>query len=444
MKLFEAAKSVSITEVFINLCGGTLDERRRNHLTQCPICGGGSNTPCFGLYGTSKSSLNRFKCFSCGKQGDSIVLVKETLGLASDIDAAKEICSTFKIEYEDTTPVPNKDYQDYVKTYNYLANLFSSCYNSSYNPNRNYFQDRGLSDKTIKDYRLGYCPNMFFLNDNTHISLRDILFKEGLPIVKGLCNEDSGECVFAGRYIFPITNSRGDVIAFSGRSLNPASPKYINTCDTAFFKKSFALFNFNKAKAFPSVYIVEGYMDALSLIEAGIPNVVAAMGTAFGETHLSILKGKEVILSLDHDGAGMTHMVNIVKNHKNVYFRVMYTPKEFKDFNDMLMAKADIKLYLSSFKCKTGPEFVIRYLTHVSDMSNLDVRADIWKQLASLIGTFQVPYDKKYPINTMYTPVEISYYWKLFSKFVKKNKPIKKTPEQKAQDVAQRKEINND
>ena len=423
MRLFEAAKSVSLTDVFVEMCDGVLEQRRKNHLTSCPLCGGGTHTPCFGLYGTQKGMLDKFKCFSCGEQGDSIALVKKYYGFATDADAAKEICLHFNVEYEDTTSVPNKIYQDYVAVYNYVAKLFASCYKSSYNANPNYFQDRGLSKSIIEEYQLGYCPKLFILNDGKHVSLKDILIKAGFNVLDdfGLYNS-YGECVFSDRYIFPIKNTKGDVIGFSGRSLDPNLPKYINTCETEFFKKSFALFNYHKAKAYSTVYVVEGYMDALSLIDCGIPNVVAAMGTAFGSSHLSLLKGKDIILSLDHDGAGMTHMINIVETYKHTYFRVMYPPEEYKDFNDMLMAKADIKSYLSVTNLKTGPEFLIRYLTYTQDMSQLSVRSEIWKRIASIIGSDSREYRSTYPLNTLYTPVEFSFYWKLYQKFLKKNK----------------------
>jgi DNA primase len=421
MKLFEAAKSVDLLSVLTDMCGVVVPQRRRNTLMSCPICGAGTNTPCFGLYGKTKNILDKYKCFSCGSQGDSIAFVKNYYGFATDVDAAKEICTHFNIEYEDSTSQPNQEYLDYTKTYNYVAKLFAFCYKSGVNPNPKYFEDRGLSKEVIDEYKLGYCPSVFVTDEGKHISLKDILIQLNLPLVDGLYNS-YGECVFSDRYIFPITNTKGDVIAFSGRSLDPNLPKYINSCETPFFKKSYALFNYHKAKSYPSVYVVEGYMDALSLVTCGIPNVVAAMGTAFTSSHISTLSGKNIILSLDHDGAGLKHTLSIIEQHKDIYFRVVYTPQEYKDFNEMLIARADIKTYLSEFKPKTGPEFMIRYLTYASDMSNLEVRSDIWRRLASLIGSTNPAYQAQYPLNTLYTPVEIWFFWKIFSKFISKNR----------------------
>jgi DNA primase catalytic core len=422
MKLFEAAKSVSLTDIFTEMCGGTIPNRRKNSLTSCPICGAGTNTPCFGLYGKTKNILDKYKCFSCGAQGDSISLVKNVYGLVDDVEAAKEICRYFNVEYEETkASVHNDKYDKYVRTYNYIAKLFNVLYRSDFNPDKNYFENRGLSTELIDKYQLGYCPNMLITKENKHISLQDLILRMGLTVEEGLVNS-YGESVFSGRYIFPIRNSKGDVIAFSGRTLDANAPKYVNTCETEFFKKSFALFNYDRAKAYPTVYVVEGYMDALSLIESGIPNVVAAMGTAFTESHISALKGKQIVLALDHDGAGMTHIFNIITQFRDIYFKVMYTPQEYKDFNEMLMAKQDIKSYLSKYELKAGPEFVIRLLTHTQDMSKLESRSDIWKTIASLIGSTNYSYQKKYPLNTLYTPVEIDYFWKMYSKFIKRNR----------------------
>ena len=422
MKLFEAAKSVDLLMVLTDMCGVVVPQRRKNSLMACPICGAGTNTPCFGLYGKSKNILDKYKCFSCGSQGDSIALVKNLFGFSSDVDAAREICKHFNIEYDEiVSPSSNPNYDKYVKVYNWLAKLFNSCYKSTYNSNPKYFQNRGLSDDVIDKYLLGYCPMVFLDNDGKHISLETIIKNTFSYVPEGLCNK-SGECIFSDRYIFPIKNSKGDVIAFSGRSLDENVAKYINSCETELFKKSYTLFNYDVAKAYPTIYVVEGYMDALSLIQAGIPNVVAAMGTAFTDSHLKVLKNKNIILSLDHDGAGMNHTLNIIEQHKDIYFKVVYTPKEYKDFNEMLMVRADIKTYLSEFKPKTGPEFMIRYLTYISDMSNLEVRSNIWKRLASLVGSTNVAYQQQYPLNTLYTPVEIGFFWKIFSKFIKKNR----------------------
>ena len=422
MKLFEAAKSVDLLSVLTDMCGVTIPQRRRNALMSCPICGAGTNTPCFGIYGKTKNILDKYKCFSCGAQGDSISLVKNVYGFSSDIDAAKEICNHFNIEYEDTTLISsNPMYDKYTQVYNWVAKLFNSCYRSTYNSNPTYFQDRGLSDDIVDKYLLGYCPTLFVDKDGKHISFETILQHRFSYVPEGLCTQ-SGECLFSDRYIFPIKNSKGDVIAFSGRSLNPSLPKYINSCETEMFKKSYTLFNYDVARVYPTIYVVEGYMDALSLVQAGIPNVVAAMGTAFTDSHLKVLNNKNIILSLDHDGAGINHTLSIIEQHKDIYFKVVYTPKKYKDFNEMLMAKEDIKLYLSNFKLKTGPEFLIRYLTYTSDMSDLEVRSNLWKRLASLIGSTNVAYQQSYPLNTLYTPVEISFFWKIFSRFINKHR----------------------
>ena len=422
MKLFEAAKSIDLSYVLSDMIGVQLPQRRKNSLIACPICGAGSNTPCFGLYGKSKNILDKYKCFSCGSQGDSIALVKNVYGFATDADAAKEICKYFGVAYEETqTTINNEAYNNYVKAYNYVAKLFNSCYKSDFNPDKNYFQNRGLSEEIIDKYQLGYCPAMLLTTDNKHISLKEVLERVGLSVAEGLCNS-YGESTFAGRYMFPIRNSKGDVIAFSGRTLDINLPKYINTCETEFFKKSLALFNYDIAKSYPTVYVVEGYMDALSLVQSGILNVVAAMGTAFTVNHLNVLKNKNIILALDHDGAGMSHVLNIIEQNRKTYFRVIYTPEKYKDFNEMLMAKENIFKYLSNFPVKMGPEFVIRLLTHTQDMSNLEVRSNIWKRIAALIGTTNPAYIRMYPINTLYTPVEISYFWNIYSKFIKKNR----------------------
>ena len=418
MNVFKVASSVSLpilieTYTSIRLSG------HKNHLTACPICGNGHRTGCFGLYGKEKHILDRYKCFSCGSNGNGIDLVMKIKGFATALDAAKDICDTFGLEY-DTLPI-NEDYKIYTDVLNYCAKLFNHYYKCSINPNLNYFKDRGISDKICDEYLLGYCPLTFSV-DGKYKSLKDILSVK-FPGIKlddldlGIYNS-FGDCIFADRYIFPIKDFKGNVVAFSGRSLSPTVSKYINSKETKFFKKKFSLYNLDKAKSYATVYVVEGYMDALSLIESGIPNVVASMGTAFGNTHLSLLKDKQVILSLDSDDAGQTAMASLIESNKDRKLKVLSLNK-YKDFNEALTSGLNIKEFISKCKTITSPEYLIRFLVNRLSLKTLDDRRELWIRLSKLIGADSIKFQSAFPINLIYTPVEFDYYWTIVARLVK-------------------------
>ena len=113
---------------------------------------------------------------------------------------------------------------------------------------------------------------------------------------------------FRERVIFPIIDLRGNVIAFGGRTLGNGIPKYLNTGDTPVFKKSRNLFSLNLAKNYPArkMILAEGYMDVISINQAGFENVVATLGTSLTSDQARLMKSyaDEVIISYDSDSAG--------------------------------------------------------------------------------------------------------------------------------------------
>ncbi|MGB9876155.1 MAG: DNA primase [bacterium] len=171
-----------------------------------------------------------------------------------------------------------------------------------------YLRKRGLKEETIKQFMLGFAP-------------ADI--KELLQLLKDFPREDLEKCglflerdgklhlLVSGRITFPIFSHEGKIIAFGGRVLDDSTPKYINSSETAFFKKGRVLYCFHLAKKeivqTKRAVIVEGYMDAIALYEGGIRNTVATLGTALTEEHLRLLRRycEEIILAFDPDSPGM-------------------------------------------------------------------------------------------------------------------------------------------
>ncbi|HKV42725.1 MAG TPA: DNA primase [Blastocatellia bacterium] len=178
---------------------------------------------------------------------------------------------------------------------------------------RGYLADRHITGKTQLEFRIGYAPpERYGLKE--HLGAQGI--SVGDMIEAGLLV--SGDDIpvpydrFRDRIIIPIHDQRGRIIAFGARTLNPeVQPKYLNSPDTSLFQKGSTVFNFHRARQPAhedgSVVVVEGYMDAISIYQAGLKSVVATMGTAFTEEQIQALwrLTPEPIVCFDADNAGI-------------------------------------------------------------------------------------------------------------------------------------------
>lgn len=425
--VFEVAKSISIRQVYERYSGNSLDRYRSRGNVSCPLHS--DVKPSMHLYDKS----NSFYCFSCKKSGSPIDLYKELMSYncgvvyTDDLEAAKDLCRDFGLPYD--VHQPNPAYQDYVKVYKWVADFYHWLLHSNACPNNEYFSERGL-ESLEKDYLLGYCPSILIDRNNKVVNFKEVLKNQFPNINEAILDsygiyDSRGDSIMAGRYVFTIFDSKGNPVAFSGRTTDPNNPaKYLNTSETAFFKKRFTLYNYHKAKKYGTVYIVEGYCDALSLVAVGMDNVVAAMGTSFTPDHLELLKEKELILSLDNDKAGKDQMLNLITKHKHIPFQV-FVWDEAKDFNDLLSVHPDkVNNLFVKPKLLTAPEFLINYSKEFLDLSTLKDRDTLWVSLASLIGANDKRYLSKYPINTIYTPVSIDYYWTIVKRIIKGKRGI--------------------
>ncbi|HEY9593771.1 MAG TPA: DNA primase, partial [Spirochaetia bacterium] len=176
---------------------------------------------------------------------------------------------------------------------------------------RRYLAGRSVTDEIVESFQLGYAPPdrewLFrFLTQKSYSA--DFLGKTGLFIDSS--RGGRGGALFADRIMFPIANGRGEVIAFGGRTLGDSQPKYLNSPETAFFRKGENLFGLDKAG--PAIrqsgffVVVEGYMDVLAMHQAGLNNCVAPLGTALTEQQVRLLKryASKGVLLFDGDAAG--------------------------------------------------------------------------------------------------------------------------------------------
>ena len=291
-----------------------LKRRGRNLVGLCPFHN--EKTPSFTVYPDDASP--HYHCFGCGAGGDVITFIRNIENL-DYVEAVRFLCE------KSGMAMPQDGYD------NSLAERRQRIYAMNKDAARffretllspqgaaalAYFREkRGFTNRTINRFGLGYAP------DTWH-SLRDHLREKGYSyeeqFAANLVNRSektvNGEKrvsyydSFRGRVIVPIIDVRGNVVAFGGRVLDDSKPKYINSADTPVYKKSLGVFGLNFAKNTKekNLLLVEGYMDAISLHQAGFDNAIACLGTALtGEmAHLLMRYTEEVLLSYDADEAG--------------------------------------------------------------------------------------------------------------------------------------------
>lgn len=372
--VFDGAKSVSIRKVIERISGVSLSNSRYGGNISCPLGRHDDAKPSFHIY----DSTNSFHCFSCGCSGSVIDYYIMATGLVDSKEnaafAAEQICKEFGIEYQDNY-VKDPEYDNYTQVYNWVAGFFVRC--NKYDNALDYWKSRKL-DTLVNEYGLGYCPAVFRDKTNTVVTFKHILIQKFPHIPVATLDTYNlydmyGQCVFSERYMFAIHNSKGDVIAFSGRTAVDDPAKYKNSKETRYFQKKKVLYNFHKAKNYPAIYVVEGQADALSLVASGVPNVVASLGTAFTTEHIELLKGKDIILAFDNDDAGHTQMLKLLTENpqKKLYVQDIFFGL-YKDFNEALCSMFDLKSYLTNSGKMYGPDYLLKlFCTNATKLNRL-------------------------------------------------------------------------
>ena len=262
---------------------------------------------------TASFSVNEdkgfFHCFGCGKHGDiiSFVMESEHVDFRSAITELADMAGLKLPEYKPKTQQQIEAEESYVTITAAAAKIYAEKLFTPDGANAlSYIRGRGFSDDMIKKYGIGYAPKNNIIANKFVNTRQDKLIATGL-VRRG----DYGLYdFFRDKLMFPIFNAHGQIVAFSGRSLDGSEPKYINTTDTEMFHKRQTLFGFNFARE--SIHranraiIVEGQIDAIQMQCNGFGETVAPLGTALTEDHIAILckANRNIIFCFDGDNAG--------------------------------------------------------------------------------------------------------------------------------------------
>lgn len=307
-RILDAAQITDVVGDFVSL-----KRRGANYVACCPFHN--EKTPSF--YVSPAKGI--YKCFGCGKSGTAIGFVMEHESLTY-VEALKFLARKYGIEVVEKEETAEEIAAKQRSESLYLVSEFAESFfqenldkGEGHIIGYQYFKQRGLEDTTIKKYGLGWAPksrNAFF------DAAKSKGYKEEFLIATGLCikNED-GSIVdrFYDRVMFPIHTISGRVVAFGGRTLKSGHPamKYVNSPETEIYVKSNSLYGLyfakNEISRQDKCYLVEGYLDVLSMHQLGITNVVASSGTSLTVPQIRLIKKftDNITIMYDGDSAGI-------------------------------------------------------------------------------------------------------------------------------------------
>ncbi|MFI5124888.1 MAG: DNA primase [Chitinophagales bacterium] len=297
---------IDITEII----GGfvKLKKRGANYLGLCPFHN--EKSPSF----TVSPAKEIFKCFGCGRSGNSISFLMEHEKY-SYVEALKWLANKYNVEIEETESSPEVKLQQQTADSLYILNGFAQQFftgillrsEEGQNIGYAYLKERGFRDDIIQKFQLGYDPTTADAFASAAVSAQynpEILQKSGLVVWRDGKPFDN----YRGRIIFPIHNQTGKIAGFGARIIknNDRAPKYINTPENEIYVKSRILYGSYFARQaidkLDECLLVEGYTDVISLHQAGIENVVASGGTSLTPDQLRLIKKYTSNLTILYDG----------------------------------------------------------------------------------------------------------------------------------------------
>lgn len=307
-RILDAANISDVVSEFV-----TLKKRGVNQLGLCPFHN--EKTPSF----TVSPAKGIFKCFGCGKGGNSVNFIME-LEQLSYPDALRWLAKKYHIELNEKEETAEEKALKDERESMMIVSAFAQKYFSRFLLNENegrtiglsYLRERGIRDDIITKFELGFCPDgkdTFTKAAEREGYKMEFLEKTGLTIKR----DDWVRDRFGGRVIFPVHNVAGRVIAFGGRTLSSDKTvaKYLNSPESDIYHKGRTLYGIYQAKRditrLDKCYLVEGYTDVLSFHQAGIENVVASSGTSLTIDQIRLIRrfSPNITIVYDGDDAGI-------------------------------------------------------------------------------------------------------------------------------------------
>jgi DNA primase len=384
-----------------------LTKRGGNHWGLCPFHH--EKTPSFSVNEARQS----FHCFGCGKGGGPIRFVMEMESLSFP-DAVRKLAAQAGLEPPEERP-GDSQWRERRRRILELNKEAARFYRSMLTDPRGaavaaYIRDkRRISPKFSARFGLGAAPDAW---DSLIIAMRELGYEKADLIEAGLAVAGKNGGVYdkyRNRLMLPVIDVRGDVIGFTSRVMDDSTPKYLNTPETALFKKRSILYGLNYAKSTkrPNFILVEGNIDVITLHQAGFDNTVAAMGTALTEEHVKLLSRytKELVLCYDNDAAGMdaTQRAIALLRGSDIGVKVLQLPRRRTDSGELVKQDADD--YIKNFgpeafeglmdRSSNSIEYRLETAKAAFDLRQDDQRAQYLQTAAEIVASLPSPVERE-------------------------------------------------
>ncbi len=391
----------------------TLKRKGRNYFGLCPFHN--EKSPSFSV----SPDKQIFHCFGCGVGGDVINFVKkiENIGFLDSVRLLAEksgiqLPNDISKAEEENIKLKNRVYK-----INELAAKFyhENLYKPTSKIAQDYIKKRKLNNATLKSFLMGYASNS---SNELLRYLKEQGFTEDELLASCLIGKsDRGYYdKFRNRLMIPIRDERGRFIAFGGRVLDDSKPKYINSPENIVYSKGRNLFGLNVAREgvhgpLKRLLIVEGYMDAISLYQRGITNVVASLGTALTDSQGRLLRRntEQVILGYDADGAGQQAIIRGMEILKSmdIDIRILQISGA-KDPDEYVLKFGPEKMVKAMDEAISAIEFKIKVLRANLDLNNVNDKVRFLTEIAKILSNVDNNIEREVYIDRISKVYEIS------------------------------------
>lgn len=357
-----------------------------------------------------------FHCFGCGIGGDVFRFISkiENIDFRESLEMLAQRVGIVLPILEDNQD--NKISRLKAKVYeinNIAAEFYhQNLYNQTSKLAQEYIKKRKLDNNTLKTFSIGYSGNF----DDLYKHLKEYGFTQEEILASSLVNKSSNGQYFdrfKSRLMFPIKDVRDRVIAFGGRVLDDSKPKYINSPENIVYSKGRQLFGLNVAKksGLQKIIIVEGYMDAISLYQRGITNVVASLGTALTEHQGRLLRkyASEIIIGYDSDGAGQAATMRGLDILQNLGYDIRVLQLEgAKDPDEFVIKYGTGRFNASVDKAISLVEFKVKNLKSNLDLENANDKIKFLNEVAKILSKVSNDIEKEVYIDKICSEYKVS------------------------------------
>ena len=387
-----------------------LTRKGRNYFGLCPFHN--EKSPSFSV----SPERQIFHCFGCGVGGNIYTFLMKIEGIGFK-DAIEQLAERANIQLP-RIENPEEDRKEELKAKIYKINQFTADFyhQNLYKPTaqnaQEYVKKRKLTQNTLETFKIGFSGKF----DELYKSLKLQGFGEKEILESRLViKNDRGQFIdmYRNRLMIPICDIRGRVIAFGGRVLDDSKPKYINSPENVVYSKGRHLFGLNVAKKDCSkkLLIVEGYMDAISLYQRGITNVVAALGTALTEQQGWLLRKstEQVILGFDADGAGQTAVARSMEilQKMGCDMRVLQI-EGAKDPDEFVLKFGEGRFKLAMDNAISLIEFKVKNLSKDINLNNTSDKIKFLNEIAKILAKVDNTMEREIYIDKIANNYQIS------------------------------------